>query len=180
MSHPDQEFAEVDAVAAHQREMQRQQDTKDAEKRAPSGSDGAVQAGAREQPSQMTAQHLEKPGHESDLQLRPRFLAPDYEGSHKLRGMVAIVTGGDSGIGRAVSVLFAREGADVAIVYLNEHEDAEETRRCIEAEGRRCILLPGDVKDFAFCRQAVDRTVSELGKLDLLVNNAAFQEHADS
>jgi NAD(P)-dependent dehydrogenase (short-subunit alcohol dehydrogenase family) len=114
------------------------------------------------------------------LQLRPQFLAPDYEGSNKLRDMVAIVTGGDSGIGRAVSVLFAREGADVAILYLNEHEDAEETLRCIEAEGRRGLLLPGDVKDPGFCREAVERTVREFGKLDLLVNNAAFQEHADS
>jgi len=128
----------------------------------------------------MPAQHLQKPGREADLELRPQFMAPDYEGSNKLRDMVAIVTGGDSGIGRAVAVLFAREGADVAIVYLDEHDDAEETKRCIEAEGRRCLLMPGDVKDPAFCRQAVERTVSEFGKLDLLVNNAAFQEHADS
>ncbi|KAH0533481.1 hypothetical protein GP486_009004, partial [Trichoglossum hirsutum] len=92
--------------------------------------------------------------------------------------MVAIVTGGDSGIGRAVAVLFAREGADVAIVYLNEHEDAEETKRHIEKEGRRCILIDGDVKDVDFCNLAVQRTVDELGKLDILVNNAAFQEHA--
>jgi NAD(P)-dependent dehydrogenase (short-subunit alcohol dehydrogenase family) len=86
--------------------------------------------------------------------------------------------GGDSGIGRAVAVLYAREGADVAIVYLNEHADAEETQRCVEAEGRRCLLIPGDVKDAAFCVAAVERTVRELGHLDVLVNNAAFQEHA--
>ena len=174
----------VDAVAAKQREMQRQQDEKDGSK--PHGQngdgdgDGAVQAGSRQHPSQLPAQHIEKPGLESALQLRPQFLAPDYEGSNKLRDMVAIVTGGDSGIGRAVSVLFAREGADVAIVYLNEHEDAEETKGCVESEGRRCLLLPGDVKDIGFCKQAVERTVQEFGKLDLLVNNAAFQEHADS
>jgi NAD(P)-dependent dehydrogenase (short-subunit alcohol dehydrogenase family) len=93
--------------------------------------------------------------------------------------MVAIVTGGDSGIGRAVAVLFAREGADVAIVYLNEDGDAEETRRHVVREGRRCLLIPGDVQDAAFCRDAVERTVREFGKLDVLVNNAAFQEHAD-
>ena len=139
-----------------------------------------MQAGAREHPEKLPAQHIEKPGHESELQLKPQFLAPDYEGSRKLRDMVALVTGGDSGIGRAVAVLFAREGADVAVAYLDEHDDAEETKRCIEAEGRRCILLPGDVKDGAYCRSAVDATVREFGKLDVLVNNAAFQEHAES
>ncbi|RYY90223.1 MAG: SDR family oxidoreductase, partial [Comamonadaceae bacterium] len=105
---------------------------------------------------------------------------PGYKGSGKLEGMAALVTGGDSGIGRAVAVLFAREGADVAIVYLSSHEDAQETQRWIEKEGRRCVLVPGDVKDSAFCKQAVERAVAEFGKLDVLVNNAAFQEHADS
>jgi NAD(P)-dependent dehydrogenase (short-subunit alcohol dehydrogenase family) len=95
--------------------------------------------------------------------------------------MVALITGGDSGIGRAVAVLYAREGADVAIVYLaSEETDARETQRAVEHEGRRCLLLPGDVTDFGFCQQAVERTVRELGKLDILVNNAAFQEHAHS
>jgi len=170
------------AVAEKQREIQRAQDAKDSNK--PSGpneqSKGAVQAGARKHPEKLPAQHIEKPGLESELQLKPQFLAPDYEGSRKLRDMVALVTGGDSGIGRAVAVLFAREGADVAVAYLDEHDDAEETKRCIEAEGRRCILLPGDVKDAASCKAAVEATVREFGKLDVLVNNAAFQEHADS
>ena len=114
------------------------------------------------------------------MQLKPNFCAPDYEGSNKLRDRVALITGGDSGIGRSVAVLFAREGADVAIAYLNEHTDAEDTKRWVEAEGRRCILLPGDVKDPAYCKEAVERTVRELGKLDILVNNAAFQAHAGS
>ena len=93
--------------------------------------------------------------------------------------MVALITGGDSGIGRAVAVLFAREGADVAIAYLNEHKDAAETKKAVEKEGRRCILLSGDVADAAFCRSAVKKTVDTFGKLDVLVNNAAFQEHVD-
>lgn len=113
------------------------------------------------------------------MQLKPRFLAPDYKGSGKLDGMVAIVTGGDSGIGRAVAVLFAREGADVAIVYLSETQDAEETRAVIESEGRRCILLKGDVRRSAFCDRAVRQTIKAFGQLDILVNNAAFQMHAD-
>jgi NAD(P)-dependent dehydrogenase (short-subunit alcohol dehydrogenase family) len=91
---------------------------------------------------------------------------------------VALVTGDDSGIGRAVSVLYAREGADVAILYLNEHDDAEQTKKAVEAEGQKCILIPGDVSDSKFCRQAVEQTVRELGHLDILVNNAAYQEHA--
>ncbi|HSL20850.1 MAG TPA: SDR family oxidoreductase [Vicinamibacterales bacterium] len=125
-------------------------------------------------------QHQEKPGIEADLEPRPRYRAEHYRGSGKLDGKSALVTGGDSGIGRAVAVLYAREGADVAIVYLSEEErDAEETRRAVEAEGRRCLLLPGDVKDPAFCRQAVDRTVTEFGKLDVLVNNAAYQNRQD-
>lgn len=143
---------------------------------------GAVQAGEREQPAPpLPKQHIAKPGLESDLDPRPRYMAPGYRGSGKLQDMVALITGGDSGIGRAVAVLYAREGADVAIVYLAEEQsDAEETQRAVEHEGRRCLLLPGDVSDFRFCQEAVDRTVRELGKLDVLVNNAAFQEHAES
>ena len=142
---------------------------------------GAVQAGAKRYPEPpLPAQHLEKPGMERDLDPRPRFLAPEYRGSGKLDGMVALITGGDSGIGRAVAVLYAREGADVAIVYLSEDEDAEETRQVVVDEGRRAILIPGDVTDSGFCQDAVEQTVRELGRLDILVNNAAFQEHVPS
>jgi NAD(P)-dependent dehydrogenase (short-subunit alcohol dehydrogenase family) len=120
---------------------------------------------------------LRKPGHESELDESPRFLAPDYRGSGKLEGMKAIVTGGDSGIGRAVAVLFAREGADVAVLYLNEDEDAEETAKWVRKEGRQCLLISGDVKDSGFCERAVAATVEAFGGVDILVNNAAFQQH---
>jgi NAD(P)-dependent dehydrogenase (short-subunit alcohol dehydrogenase family) len=174
-----------DAVADKQRKIQREQDARDEQAaRSGTGSQGGkgepVQAGAREQPSELPAQHLEKPGLEADLALEPQYMAPDYEGSGKLRDCAAIVTGGDSGIGRAVAILYAREGADVAIVYLDEHEDAELTKEYVEAEGRRCVLIPGDVKDAAFCQAAVAKTVEAFGRLDILVNNAAFQEHAQS
>src|SRR5215204_5933103 len=114
---------------------------------------------------------------EKELAVKPMYDAPYYKGSEKLQDMAAIITGGDSGIGRAVAVLFAREGADVAIVYLNEHEDAEETKKMVEKEGRACLLIPGDVADKSFCKMAVEQTVKEFGKLDILVNNAAFQLH---
>ena len=125
-------------------------------------------------------QHQQKPGSEQQLNPRPQFLAPTYAGSGKLAGMSTLITGGDSGIGRAVAVLFAREGADVAIVYLSEDADAEETRDYVEGEGQRCLLIRGDVRDAAFCRDAVAKTVKAFGKLSVLVNNAAFQEHANS
>lgn len=169
----------VDKVAAQQREIQREQDRRDrAAAKGQQRDKQPLQAGARSQPEQLPAQHLAKPGNEAELELAPRFLAPGYEGSNKLRGMSAIVTGGDSGIGRAVAVLYAREGADVAIVYLNEHEDAQITQSHVQAEGGRCLLIAGDVKDPAFCRQAVEQAVQAFGRLDILVNNAAFQEHA--
>lgn len=173
----------ADRTAEKQRDIQDQQDRRDEGKQQGKKSEGggAPQTGARDHPvPPLPAQHLDKPGSEQDLELKPQFLAPAYKGSGKLEGMAAIITGGDSGIGRAVAVLFAREGADVAIVYLNEHDDAEETCRHIEAEGKKCILIPGDVKDSGFCRAAVEQAVQAFGKLDILVNNAAFQEHADS
>jgi NAD(P)-dependent dehydrogenase (short-subunit alcohol dehydrogenase family) len=137
--------------------------------------------GARPHPTPpMPAQHLEKPGEEADMALKPQYQAPAYRGSGKLQGMAALVTGGDSGIGRAVCVLYAREGADVALVYLNEHEDAEDTRRAVEREGRRCVLIAGDVQDPAFCKDAVEQAVKAFGKLDVLVNNAAYQQHTDT
>lgn len=123
-------------------------------------------------------QHQEWPGIESRIEPAPQFLAPQYVGSKKLEGKSALVTGGDSGIGRSVAVLFAREGADVAIVYVDEEQgDAEDTARFIEAEGRKALLIPGDVRDPKFCEEAIQRTVDELGSIDVLVNNAAFQQH---
>lgn len=165
----------AERVAEEQRRIQKRVDEAQPKRREPSPE--PVQAGTRPYPGEFPQQHQEKPGLESKLQPRPMFEAPAYRGSSKLEGMAALVTGGDSGIGRAVSVLCAREGADVAIVYLSEHSDAEETKAAVEREGRRCILIPGDVADPAFCRMAVERVVSAFGRLDILVNNAAFQEH---
>jgi NAD(P)-dependent dehydrogenase (short-subunit alcohol dehydrogenase family) len=173
-----------DATGEKQRELQREQDRKDQSKDREQGgekAEKAVQAGVREQPEPpLPQQHLEKPGLEAEMALKPNFHAPDYRGSGKLKGMVALVTGGDSGIGRSVAVLYAREGADVVVVYLNSHEDAQETKRYVEMEGRQCLLIAGDVKDSGFCRQAVEKTVQKFERLDILVNNAAFQLHAES
>jgi NAD(P)-dependent dehydrogenase (short-subunit alcohol dehydrogenase family) len=165
------------------RKVQREIDAAEKKKPSKKPPEKPIQAGARKHPGNpLPKQHQEKPGIEAKLEPRPQFRNPDYRGSGKLEGKVALITGGDSGIGRAVAVLFAREGADVAIVYLDvEQVDAEETRRAIEEEEeRRCLLIPGDVKDAEFCRAAVAQTVEELGGLDILVNNAAFQEHAES
>jgi NAD(P)-dependent dehydrogenase (short-subunit alcohol dehydrogenase family) len=116
-----------------------------------------------------------QPGRESEMRPRPRVGVKRYKAAGKLQGRSAIITGGDSGIGRAVAVAFAKEGADVAIIYLNEHEDATETTRLVEAEGRKCITIAGDIGDEKFCRDAVQQSVRELGHLDILVNNAAEQ-----
>lgn len=121
-----------------------------------------------------------RPGLERPMKPRPRAEEPAERGSGKLRDKVAIITGGDSGIGRAVAVAYAKEGADVAIVYLDEHEDARETREMVRRHERRCLLFAGDVGDEAFCRDVVERTVRQLGRLDVLVNNAAEQHPRES
>jgi NAD(P)-dependent dehydrogenase (short-subunit alcohol dehydrogenase family) len=141
---------------------------------------GAMQAGARKYPEPpLPQQHQLKPGLETQLDPQPLYDAPFYKGSGKLEGMAAVITGGDSGIGRSVAVLFAREGADVAIVYLSDEQaDAEITARAIEKEGRRALLIPGDVRDQAFCKAAVTKAAKAFGRLDVLVNNAAFQVHS--
>lgn len=169
---------EAQSTARKERAVQPRIESSD--RHPPKKNGKAMQAGARVYPAPpFPRQHLAKPGLEADLKLAPMYDAPHYKGSEKLLDKVALITGADSGIGRAVAVLFAREGADVAVAYLNEHEDAKVTKRAVEAEGRRCILLAGDVADAKFCKQAVARTVKELGKLDILVNNAAFQEHVN-
>lgn len=114
-----------------------------------------------------------RPGVRSEMEPKPE--TGRYQGCNKLQGKVALITGGDSGIGRAVAIAFAREGADSAIVYLEEHEDAQDTQRAVEQEGRRCLLIAGDIGDEGFCREAVRRTIDEFGKLDILVNNSAEQ-----
>lgn len=138
-----------------------------------------AEIGKLEQPmSPMPPQHQPKPGVEAELEPRPNYLAPLYKGAEKLKDKVALITGGDSGIGRAVAVLFAREGADVAFTYLKEEKrDADETKRAIEAEGQRAIAVQADLTDPKTCKKVVDKTVEEFGKLDILVNNAAFQQH---
>lgn len=120
-------------------------------------------------------QSQETPGVESEMTPKPKADDPQYTGSDKLKNKVALITGADSGIGRAVAIAFAKEGADVAIVYLNEHDDAKETKQFVESLGRRAVAIAGDVGDEAFCQQAVQQTVDEFGKLDILVNNAAEQ-----
>ncbi|HEY8579174.1 MAG TPA: SDR family NAD(P)-dependent oxidoreductase, partial [Beijerinckiaceae bacterium] len=174
----DRHARSAEETAAHERRVQARMDDRDAH-RDEGGEEKAMQAGARKYPDGFPEQHIAKPGSEGQLDPQPYYDAPYYKGSGKLDGMTAIVTGGDSGIGRAVATLFAREGADVAVLYLSEHEDAAETKRAVEKEGRKCLTLAGDVSDPAFCRDAVDQTMTAFGKIDILVNNAAFQEHAD-
>lgn len=169
----------ADATLAQQRRIQAKQDAIDAAQGESPSQDAPPQTSLRPYPAPpFNERHLSKPGIEAEMSLAPQFMAPDYRGSGKLEGRVALITGGDSGIGRAVAVLFAREGADIALFYLAAHTDAQETQRCVQAEGRRCELFAGDVKDAVWCEQAVNDAVQRLGGLDILVNNAAFQEHA--
>src|SRR4029078_5888157 len=158
---------QAEKTARQGRSIQREIDRKTSRKRKSDTKRRALQAGTRTYPEpKLPGQHLQKPGRESDLKLSPMYEAPGYRGSDKLRDMVALIPGGDSGIGRPVAVLFAREGADFAIAYLNEHDDAAETKRAVEKEGRRCITISGDVADPEFCREAVVRTTKQLGRLD--------------
>lgn len=122
----------------------------------------------------------QQPGHESEMTPQPKSDDPQYRGSGKLQGKVALITGGDSGIGRAVAIAFAKEGADVAIMYLNEHDDAKQTKQMVEEQGRRAVAIAGDIGDESFCQQAVHQAVDEFGKLDILVNNAAEQHPQES
>ncbi len=169
--------ARASGVVALQRRIQKQVARADRAHPA-SKSHRPVQTGARRYPTPpFPRQHKAKPGREAGLRPAPMFDAPYYRGSGKLAGKVALITGADSGIGRAVAILFAREGADVAIQYLSEHQDAEETSRAVQAEGQRALLLPGDVRKRNFCQRIVQATMKKFGRLDVLINNAAFQVH---
>lgn len=167
------------ATVAKHRALQKE--TEGAEKgKAKPKMEGAMQAGARAYPAPpFPKQHQAKPGEESALDPSPLYDAPFYKGSSKLQDKVAIITGADSGIGRAVAVLFAREGADIAAVYLSERADAEVTKQAVENEGRRCLLIAGDVTKRAFCNKAIEKTLKAFGHIDVLVNNAGFQLHED-
>lgn len=167
------------AASQHRRLQQRIDRIDASSSRKRKSEPAAMQAGAREYPQPpLPRQHQRKPGKEAELQLAPLYEAPHYLGSGKLKNRVAIITGGDSGIGRAVAVLFAREGADLVLVYLDEHDDARTTAAAIREEGRQCELLAGDISKKAFCDQVVRKTLARFGRLDVLVNNAAFQLHA--
>lgn len=166
----------TEATAQRQREIQDEPGGT-----TPEGRDGAMQAGARRYPEPpLPEQHQPKPGAEWALDPVPMCDAPYYEGSRKLQDRVAIITGGDSGIGRSVAILFAREGADVVISYLTEDRDAKDTAAMVEKEGRRCLMSRGDIRDPDYCEQLVAKTVDTFGRLDILVNNAAFQVHAEA
>lgn len=165
----------MSSTATVKRQRNVQQEVVEAEARVPRTPPKAMQAGARVYPEPpFPKQHQAKPGHEHHLEPAPLYDAPFYKGSGKLDESVALITGGDS-----VAVLFAREGADVAIAHLAEDRDAEETKAAVEAEGRSCLVPKGDVRESGFCREAVTRTIEQLGKLDVLVNNAAFQVHTE-
>ncbi|HEY5808815.1 MAG TPA: SDR family oxidoreductase [Povalibacter sp.] len=173
--------SQVTAAAHQHRELQQEIAAADAKQDAKGNGrkSGAAQTGARHYPEPpFPEQHLPKPGEEARLDPEPMYDAPFYKGSEKLLDKVALITGGDSGIGRAVATLFAREGCDVVVTYLDEHADARVTREAVEAEGRRCLTIAGDVTDAKQCQKIVAKTLEAFGKLDILVNNAAFQLHA--
>ena len=164
-------------TAAVQRRIQRQVARND-RRHTPNELKSAMQAGARRYPEPpLPAQHRAKPGHEAQIEPAPMYDAPYYRGSGKLQDKVALITGADSGIGRAVAVLFAREGADVVVQYLSEDDDARQTVAAVEREGRQALAVKGDVRRPAGCAQAVEATIKRFGRLDVLVNNAAFQVH---
>jgi NAD(P)-dependent dehydrogenase (short-subunit alcohol dehydrogenase family) len=168
-----------DKTAKRHREIQAQIDRIDEHKGSPAKGK-APQTGARVYPvPPFPKQHLRKPGIEAELEPAPMYDAPYYLGSKKLDGKVALISGGDSGIGRAVAVLYAREGADVVIVHLDEERDVDKTRKLVEKEDRRCLVIAGDVRKRDFCQEAVKQTIKTFGKIDVLVNNAAFQLHTD-
>lgn len=135
----------------------------------------AIKSGRSKPKSFPEKRQKQQPGKEYKMEIKPEFIRKDYKGSEKLIGKVALITGGDSGIGRAVAVHFAREGADVAIVYLNEDKDALDTQKLVEKEGQKCLILKGDIRDEEFCKACIKETRKELGGLNILVNNAAEQ-----
>ncbi|ELR98244.1 SDR family oxidoreductase [Gloeocapsa sp. PCC 73106] len=136
---------------------------------------------AKQEDQLQPPQHQEhRPGIESEMTPAPKADDSKYRGSEKLKNKVALITGGDSGIGRSVAIFFAKEGANVVILYLDEHEDAQETQRLVEKEGQKCLAIAGDIGDESFCQQAVQKTIEEFGQLDILINNAAEQHPQDS
>lgn len=134
----------------------------------------------QQEKKQFPPQEQQVPGHQNEMNPKPIIIRDSYKGAEKLKGKVALITGGDSGIGQSVAVHYAREGADVAIIYLSEDDDAQKTKKLVEAEGQKCLLIRGDLRDEKFCQQSVRQVVEELGKLSILVNNAAEQHPAKS
>jgi len=130
------------------------------------------------QPKDFPKQRQSQPGYESKMHPQPEFIKDTYRGSQKLKNKVALITGGDSGIGRAVAIHFAREGADISIIYLKEDEDARQTLELVQKEGRKCLIIAGDIGDKVFCRTAVEKTAAEFGRINIVVNNAAEQHEA--
>lgn len=175
-------MSDTEQTLAKQRHIQQQQNRKDKQELGQTEPvTHAAQRPATDYPTPpFPPQTQKKPGEEAKLIPQPDYQAPHYQGSEKLRGSVAIITGGDSGIGRAIALLYAREGAHVAIIYLSEDADAQETQKRVEEEGTECLAIRGDVKDPEFCHRAVAHVLERFGKVNILVNNAGFQEHAHS